>query len=47
MRIKSSKVSSKEQITGHADILFENGTCLANCNLQMPNFQRIDIWVLN
>jgi len=35
------------QPSGHADILYENGTCLANCNLQMPNFQRIDIWVLN
>jgi|LakMenE01Jun11ns_1017448.scaffolds.fasta_scaffold9908453_3 hypothetical protein len=47
MHIKFSIVRGKEQIIDHPDILRPCADCLGGCNYQMPNFQRIDIWVLN
>ncbi len=33
-------------VSGHADILYEDGSCLAGCQFELP-IERIDIWNLN
>lgn len=47
MHIKFFKVRSKEQITGHADILGPDADCLGGCNFQMSDIERINIWYLD